>query len=287
MKLSKKLLPAILMLVVSAIMLTTSSFAWFSMNTNVSATDMTVTAKADQVFLQISDGSKVYDANGDEGTTNMFSDKVSMVTVAASNTGASKTFLPVAVGTAATDPVFVDGVLDTEGSVTDLGTTEAASRKWFSNFSKTTESYAPAGAYEEIPTNDNEAILSTNYALINTFYLRLNPSAGRTTAAQPLTSTVALVTSTDEALAQSVSVLIVCGDYAQVWKQTALNVWALDGGDKQLTAGAFTNSGSNEGAVEVKVYVFFDGENANCTTANIKTTGYEVQVNFDVATPVA
>ena len=41
----KKLIPALALLLVSAVMLATSSFAWFSMNTTVAVTGMSVTAK--------------------------------------------------------------------------------------------------------------------------------------------------------------------------------------------------------------------------------------------------
>ncbi len=41
----KKLIPALALLLVSAVMLATSSFAWFSMNTTVTVTGMSVTAK--------------------------------------------------------------------------------------------------------------------------------------------------------------------------------------------------------------------------------------------------
>ena len=53
-KTQRKLIPAVAMLLISAIMLSTSSFAWFSMNSKVSATNMSITAKADNPFLQIS-----------------------------------------------------------------------------------------------------------------------------------------------------------------------------------------------------------------------------------------
>ena len=53
MKHTKKLIPAIGMLLLSACMLVTSTFAWFSMNENVTATGMNVVAKGDQVYLQI------------------------------------------------------------------------------------------------------------------------------------------------------------------------------------------------------------------------------------------
>ena len=46
MKKMRKLLPAIAMLLVSAVMMSTASFAWFTMNSEVQATGMQVTAIA-------------------------------------------------------------------------------------------------------------------------------------------------------------------------------------------------------------------------------------------------
>ncbi len=50
----KKLIPAICLLLVSAVMLGTSTFAWFSMNTSVTATGMQVVAKSDNTYLLVS-----------------------------------------------------------------------------------------------------------------------------------------------------------------------------------------------------------------------------------------
>lgn len=52
----KKLIPAICMTLIAAVMLASSTFAWFSMNTTVTATGMQVTAKTDNAFLIISKG---------------------------------------------------------------------------------------------------------------------------------------------------------------------------------------------------------------------------------------
>ena len=46
MKLSRRLIPAFAMLLVSAVLMSTASFAWFSMNTQVTATNISLTAKA-------------------------------------------------------------------------------------------------------------------------------------------------------------------------------------------------------------------------------------------------
>lgn len=53
MKKFRKLIPALCMLLVSALFVGTSTYAWFSMNTSVSATNMQVTAKSDNIYLQI------------------------------------------------------------------------------------------------------------------------------------------------------------------------------------------------------------------------------------------
>ena len=55
MKKFKKLIPALCMLLISAVLMGTSTYAWFSMNTKVTATGMEVKAKSDNVFLQISE----------------------------------------------------------------------------------------------------------------------------------------------------------------------------------------------------------------------------------------
>lgn len=54
MKKFKKVIPALCMLMVSAIMLGSSTYAWFSMNKEVKAEGMNVTAKANTTYLEIS-----------------------------------------------------------------------------------------------------------------------------------------------------------------------------------------------------------------------------------------
>ena len=57
----KKLFPAIIMLLISVILLTSSTYAWFSMNTTVTATGMSITAEADNPFLLIKENGKTGD----------------------------------------------------------------------------------------------------------------------------------------------------------------------------------------------------------------------------------
>jgi len=65
MKNTRKLIPAIAMLLIAAVMMSTATFAWFSMNQQVSATGLQVTAKSDNVWLAINEGS-TFDAAGTE-----------------------------------------------------------------------------------------------------------------------------------------------------------------------------------------------------------------------------
>lgn len=58
MKMTRKLIPAFVMLIVSAIMLSTASYAWFASNLDVDATNMKVNVNSDVRFLQISATSK-------------------------------------------------------------------------------------------------------------------------------------------------------------------------------------------------------------------------------------
>ncbi len=54
MKTSKKIIPALVMLLVSAVMMATASFAWFAMNQSVDANGMSVNIKSDSIYLLIS-----------------------------------------------------------------------------------------------------------------------------------------------------------------------------------------------------------------------------------------
>ena len=54
MKKFRKLIPALALLIVSAVLMSTASYAWFSMNTQVTANGLQVKAKSNSVYLLIS-----------------------------------------------------------------------------------------------------------------------------------------------------------------------------------------------------------------------------------------
>lgn len=90
----KKLIPAICMTLVAAAMFATSTFAWFSMNTTVTATGMQVTAKSNAIYLLIG------------GNSGIASNKTGLSTTVAATYATegndAKACYPVAYTTAAT-----------------------------------------------------------------------------------------------------------------------------------------------------------------------------------------
>lgn len=88
MKFTRKLIPALAMLVVSATMMSTASFAWFSMNRTVNATGMQVQAVA-PVNLQISTDGITY-SNAITSYTNATGKLMPASTVDATNFFAAK-----------------------------------------------------------------------------------------------------------------------------------------------------------------------------------------------------
>ena len=58
---NKRILVAVAMLLISATLLSTASYAWFAMNTRVSANGLQVGAYSDSLFLQISKDNSAYD----------------------------------------------------------------------------------------------------------------------------------------------------------------------------------------------------------------------------------
>lgn len=259
MKLTKKLIPAIGMLMLSMVMLVTSSFAWFSMNDTVKATGMTVSAKGDQIYLQIINEDGTFTAGAAQ-------------TTAAGKTAQADTLKPTNVKTKSGDTY--GNYNATSGYV------------WVSAIGKdATDGAAVDGKYAEVSSGDIAA-----YALVNTFKIRLDKTAGAIIAPGALrVSSVSFAKNgeeayTPDALGTSVSVLVVCGDYSQLYTQAG-----TDGVFTQVAGSSANLSANGEGkfdstdGVSVQVYVFFNGDDADCTLQKLAaatTQKYSVEVSF-------
>lgn len=251
----KKIIPALCMLLISAVLMGTSTYAWFSMNTTVSAKGMQVKAKAESKFLQI--------VNADTD----FSDTIAQIEAEAVNK--TKDIRP----TAAVKEV-------TDDALTALDNTIAASAiKWAEAFSADPNSSTKTGKYIDVTTPATADGATNLYTLINTFKVRMNPKTGISEATN-LAVTGVTVTATaaeKEQLKAAVSVLFVCGENFVLWKNGTFTTKVAN---NVLAATVGTD------ATEISVYIFFDGENTATTTNNgvaVGTDGYNVQFTLGVA----
>ena len=262
MKLTKKLLPALGMLALSACMMVTSTFAWFSVNEEVSATGMSVTAVGDQLYLQIVDGASNF------------------TTTDAHKTAVGSVELDTDTGL--TPAAVVAKITNIGTGVNSVTPYAGGLYSWVTNTSDNANVSTAANKYTDAD--------STDYYLLNTFKIRLNEKAGETTANNPLKVSSITFTGTNDAIGKCVSVLVVgetteadgatTSVLAQLWTQDTAGAWS-EKGDGQLTAEDFAYSTT---PLIVKVYVFFNGEHEYCTINNLTeaTNNYTIGVNFTV-----
>ena len=261
MKLTKKLIPAIGMLALSACMMVTSTFAWFSMNDNVTVSDMTVTAKGDQVYLQIVAGKDAGAfVNGDD-----------QITAEATNKTAE--LLPTNIKTDSSTWGDYNG-----------GNTFV----WAKATGTAPDDGDKTGNYS-IATNSGD----TKYYLENSFMVRLDPTAGAANASGALrVSGVNFAEGENvDALGQTVCVLVVCGTNSQLYTYNGTDFVADSASNDYLDGTVIDGTPlfANTAGVQVDVYVFFNGDHDNCTLANLAAArqngynNYAVEVTFTVA----
>jgi hypothetical protein len=226
------------------------------MNDSVKATGMNVSAKGDQIYLQISDSQFDADDNGKKMTELKINN-------------AAVELLPTCVRE------------DVDNPFDDESTQKGETFIWATNVGKDAEDGTASGAYTKLED-------TTGYVLENTMYIRLDPTTGALVAAKPLdVKGVAFGTgSSDTALKNCVSVLVVCGKNAQLWKNNG-STFTQAGGDEYINANSSNKFDNSTTGVEVKVYVFFDGDNPACTLKNLadaKANGntFAVDIEFSV-----
>ena len=203
MKLTKKLLPALGMLALSACMLVTSTFAWFSMNETVKATNMSVTAKGDQVYLQIINPTSTVDSE------KAFSNGAAQTVATANNTNSE--ILPVNVVNKIDDPVTTG---EGEEAVTTYSCTAYAgdsTMKWVTNVGASTTVGTASTTYTDVTTAANTPDEDTGaykYFIKNTFQVRLDPTAGAASS-KPLKVGAIETTASGKDFQNCLSVLVV------------------------------------------------------------------------------
>lgn len=245
----KTILPALAMLIISAVMLSTASYAWFAMSTEVSATNMSVSIKSDSSFLMIASQADVDGAITADSTLDTLAAVRKLQKLTTTNINTSKELLPTAHDAA----TGVDGY-----NSTDVWYTKVASDPTKPDAADSTKkSLTTLGA-----TLDS-------YVLANTFYIAV---AEGSNTMEDLKARVVISNTGSASLGDPAIRVLIVTETASVEYSTAYTfdtttyVPSLNGvAQNVVDLGDVT---ANE-AVKVNVYIYYDGNDDNIYTTNL------------------
>ena len=266
MKTTRKLIPALVMLLVSAIMLSTASYAWFASSYTVDVNEMHVKVKSNARFLEIA----VLDGEGEPEYS-------SAVTIANSSKDGEGN--------------LIEGWIELiHANLTE--TADSASLEWQTGSSN---------SYDGVGSVTGATDVSENTALKRTLLVRMsNTSTGVLNNLTVDESTISIKDSEGntptDALAAALRILVVAKD-----GDTVLGYQIYDpgnGSDEAASLKSYNGTDNEDCLIEtvelqdtkayytLEVYIFFDGEDANATTSNTVNL-QELVVNFSLTAATA
>lgn len=246
-KAHRSLILSIFALVLAISVTAASTFAWFSMNTTVTAKGMSIKAKSDTKFLQI------------VTSTGEFSTTEAQIEATASST------------TTGIYPVVPAASVEDDGS-NMTAYAGATTPVWAYTFSDDPDNHAKATSQKWNKVADGDL---NKYTLLTEYKVRLRPSADVDAATnlkvKGVTVTVKGTDNADDKLADAVTVLVIGANAGVVVKNGGTSDTAIS---NEVTTVAQT----------IKVYAYFDGTNAACKTANTGLTPdeYDITVTLGV-----
>lgn len=235
MKATKKIIPALVMLLVSAVLLSTASYAWFSMNTTVTATGMSVTAKAPTSLL-------ISKTNATEG----FGSTVALTNLTPEP---ADYFVPVAyAGEAGTwyklNALGMAGIDQLGRPTTFTMVEDGANSSEFDNAHVGGQSvYEPA----------------TNHVFHSTVWLKVDGELSKTVKA----SVEYIGDITTEKIKDAMHVVFVVGGEV---KDTV----NMGGADKKLITDTLATLVANADGTQVDIYYFLSGNDPDCMNQNMQ-----------------
>lgn len=257
MKKFKKLIPALCMLLISAVLMGTSTYAWFSMNKSVKAEGMQVTAQSNSTYLLIATGDANKTAEAIQALT---------TNTTATVTG-NQTLYPAAFNNSTSALEVDDASKDTEAG--NDGKTSIAAHKWYTANS-TSSSNATTRTTNVKQIDDTASEEFQKYVRTDVFYLALTKDS-EAYANKTLKVDFAKGAGDDAAIA---TVVEINGVY-----------FILDAATATYTFTGITipNTGN---ALVVNVYTFINGTSTNVNSDYInggKTIAGIVTLTFSIA----
>lgn len=253
-----KLLSAVGMLTVSAAMLVSSTFAWFSMNKEVRAQTMSISAKSDSTFLLIS--------KTNTSASDIQTEKNTLVDNLAD--AADKTTLIPSTPAVEADLTTYATKLDGASAITDRDTAAVESNWWTAN------SDDPGDATNH--TINVEKLTSTNfsdYVIKKTVYLTVAKGANNANNLS-ITPTFAKTGTNDQTDYTGVKVLVATSDggFATLTKDSTKT--DIKGSNTALT---------DTTVLTVDLYIYYDGKDSTVYSNNYdKLAGADVTFTFEV-----
>ncbi len=266
----KKLIPAICMTLIAAVMLASSTFAWFSMNTQVTATGMQVVAKTDNTYLLIS---------SDKKTAAEIQDQNRITVDLAVGSSEAKVY-PCAPATSSAEVAYltapgktVDGVTITTAGVevTSAETAEAVTNWYTANAASSSASTINADTARQL-TN------FSGYVIKKTVYLTVAKGANAANNLK-VTPTISQKGSGSDISAARILITTSNGGFA-----------ILKNGDSNADIhGSTSNNITDESVFTVNIYIYIDGNDSKIYTNNAANlTGVTIELAFNVeAVPAA
>lgn len=238
MKKFRKLVPALCMLLVSAVLMGTSTYAWFSMNRTVTASGMQVTAKSNSTFLLI--------GNAD--------------TVGANKAGLSDTVTAAKQGTAT--EVYPAFYAAEAGTFPGKDSTNTTKGKWY-----TAKSDNAGEVASNITVSEIETAKEGDYYIEYKVWLTLSSDSEDYNGTLNLAFALENIGAT--AADAAVAAVVTVGSNAAIKMSNATVAANAGVATAEITNFQITKTS----AIEVSVKVYVDGTSANVYSNYINTAG--------------
>ncbi len=246
MKKFKKVVPALCALLVSAVMLGSSTYAWFSMNTRVTAQGMQVTAQSNSTYLVVS-------------ATNTL----------ATETNVNVTKKTGGIGGGATNVYPCAKATDKIGEIVNAG-------EWYYASSKKQDDAGSMGTGGALGTNTMNVTrigtdLTGDYKVTYTFYIGVSAESAAKTADIKIDAADTTLGSSETSLNNGLCAIVTIEGKDPVTIKQGATSETVSGVELTTTAKSVT------------VEVYIDGNNANVTSANVATlAGLELKLALSI-----
>ncbi len=283
MKKFKKLIPAFCAMLVSAAMLGTSTYAWFSVNKEVTATDMSVTAVANTQYFVVRatlpEDNKFTSADLTANTTAKATLATGGIAASQENTAATQNVYPVA---------YTKTPLKTTNNSTETNDVEANNWYWGGvSADDITQDNQANTKFTTLSTvgEDSYAVLSgnRNYFVGYKFYVGLADNTA--SCEQVLHFEAENNTNTNAAAIAGIAV-----KHSSVTDTYTYVPFASATGDIKTEKYSFVAKNATAGTeatyVEVIVFVYIDGTNTEIMSKNIKTGGDSTKLTGSIGLKV-